>query len=166
VVVSTNRVTRMTVATGRPAPAAPRAPSNASAPGGAAFDAGGFARNLLGKLQNSGGLVTAKGATGTGTSGAGSPNEFGWYFSLIFQEMYGAWDPPLGLPEGLVTRVLIRVEKTGVISKVSLANSSGNKSMDDSALAAAHRVKKLPPPPDGLGDRFAEFTIGFKIQKQ
>ncbi len=140
--------------------------SSGAASTGAAFDPAAFSKGLLNKLKGSGGLVTAPGATGKGTAaGSGPSHDFAWYYNLIFQAMYGAWAPPFGLEEGLHTQVLIRVEKNGVISKVSLASSSGNKSMDDSALAAANRVKKLPPLPDGLGDSFAEITVHFKVQK-
>ena len=80
--------------------------------------------------------------------------------------MYNAWHPPFGLDEGLTAQILIRVEKNGAISKVSLASSSGNKFMDESTLAAANSVKKLSPLPQGLGDSFVEITIHFKKQKQ
>jgi periplasmic protein TonB len=131
-----------------------------------AWDEQGFKDRLAGKLKNPGGLVAMNGATGMGTSDKGQESEFGWYFNIIFQEMYGAWEQPVGLDPGLSTKMLIRIEKNGVISKVSLASSSGNKSLDASALAAANRVKKLPPLPQGLGTTFAEINVNFKIQKQ
>jgi TonB family protein len=166
VVLQTNKVVRVTRATpppaGRPAPSKAARPPTGAAGG---YDAKAFANRLLSKMQGSGGLVTAKGATGTGTGGAGQPNPFAWYFNRVFEEMYAAWEPPFGLAEGLVAQVLIRVEKTGSITKVSLAGPSGNKAMDDSALAAANRVKKLPPLPEGLGGAFAEITVHFKVQR-
>lgn len=125
-----------------------------------------FAENLLKKLPDSGSLVTAKDTTGTKGHTDGRPDDFAWYFNRIFQEMYAAWQPPFDPDEGLQTKILIRVEKSGVISKVSLAGSSGNKLLDGSALTAANEVKKLPPLPDGLGDDFAEITVNFKVQKQ
>jgi len=140
-------------------------PGTGTSAGAGSYDAKAFANRLLGKMQGSGGLVTAKGATGTGTGGAGQPSPFAWYFNRVFQEMYAAWEPPFGLDEGLRTQVLIRVEKTGTITKVSLAASSRNKAMDDSALAAVNRVKKLPPLPEGLGGSFAEITVHFKVQR-
>jgi len=125
-----------------------------------------FAENLLKKLPDSGGLVTTKDANMTNGHAGGQPSDFAWYLNRIFQEMYAAWQSPFGMDEGLQTKVLIRVEKSGVISKVSLAGSSGNKPLDISALTAANQVKKLPPLPDGLGDDFAEITVNFKVQKQ
>ena len=129
------------------------------------FNTSTFEKSLLTKLFNSGDLVAAKGAIGSGTSAKGQPNDFAWYFNHIFQEMYHAWQTPFGLADGLHTQVLLRVEKSGMISKVSLASSSGNQLMDESALAAANHVKKLQPLPKGLGDSYAEITVTFKIQK-
>jgi TonB family protein len=132
---------------------------------GESFDAGKFAKNLLGKLPNGDGLVTQKDGTGSGTSATGQKNDFADYFNKIFVEMYNAWQSPFGIANGTETLVTIRIEKNGNISKVSLASSSGKKEMDDSALTAANSVKKLPPLPDGLGSSYAEITVHFKVQK-
>jgi TonB family protein len=127
------------------------------------FNPNAFAERLRGKLNS--GLITAKGIS-TGGGSPGQPNDFSAYFNHVFQAMYGAWHPPLGLSDGLTSKVLIRVERDGTISKVSLAQPSGNKPMDDSAIAAAKSVKKLNPLPDELGKEFAEITVHFKIQRQ
>ena len=168
VAVNTNRVVRI-VRRSTPAPARTTAtrPAAGATSGAANYDPKAFSNRLLKQMEGRGigGLVTAKGATGTGTGGAGQPSPFAWYYQRIFQEMYAAWQPPFGLDEGLVAQVLIRVEKTGTITRVSLTASSGNKAMDDSALAAANRVKNLPPLPEGLGSSFAEITVHFKVQR-
>lgn len=168
VTVNTNKVVRIVRgATPSPAHAAAPRPATGAASRGAVYDPKAFSNRLLKQMEGRGvgGLVTAKGATGTGTGGAGQPNPFAWYYKRIFEEMYAAWQPPFGLDEGLSAQILIRVEKTGTITKVSLAASSGNKAMDDSALAAANHVKKLPPLPEGLGGDFAEITVNFKVQR-
>ena len=168
VAVNTNKIVRVVRNTNpTPAHAAATRPPAGTSSGAARYDPKAFSDRILKQMEGSGigGLVTAKGATGTGTGGAGLPNPFAWYFNRVFEEMYAAWQPPFGLGEGLRTQILIRVEKNGIITKVSLAASSGNKSMDDSALAAANQVKKLPPLPDGLGGSFAEITVNFKVQK-
>ncbi len=166
VVVNTNKVVRVVR---NPAPALPRTtgtrPAAGASSGGARYDPKAFSRRLLKQMEGSGGLITAEGATETGTGGAGQPSPFAWYFNRIFVEMYAAWQPPFGLDEGLRAQVLIRVEKNGTITKVSLATPSGNQAMDDSALAAANRVKNLPPLPEGLGGSFAEITVHFKVQR-
>lgn len=163
VILQTNRVVRITRSSSAAASRAPAAKTSRSVSAGASYDPKAFARRLLSRIEGSEGLVTAKGGGGMGRSG--QPNPFAGYFQKVFQEMYAAWTPPLGLDNGLVARVLIRVEKSGAITKVSLVASSGNRTMDDSALAAANRVKKLPPPPEDLGSPFAEIIVHFKIQR-
>jgi len=126
---------------------------------GSAFNQNDFKIKLLGKLPPSD-FVTVKGGNGSGQT-----TEFSSYFSKIIETMYHAWQSPFGMTSGTRTLVAIRIEKNGNISKVSLATSSGNKEMDDSALSAANSVQKLPPLPDGLGGSFVEININFKVQK-
>jgi len=155
--VSNKKIVR-TVAV-KPEAAKSTKPASSSGP---TFNSSSFAKNLLGKMGNSNGLVTSP--TGKGTGLSVNANEFAAYYNLIFQRMYSAWQPPLSADEGLTAPVVIRVEKNGTISKVSLASSSGNNEMDVSAVAAANRVKSLPPLPPGLGTDHADITVNFKIQ--
>jgi TonB family protein len=154
--LSDRKITRNAVSSSKvETPAKPSDSTDAHAPS--------FAEKLNEKLKKSSALVTAKGGTGTGSSLNENPNEFAAYYHHIFEEMYGAWQPPFGLDEGLVCQILIRVEKNGIISKVSLARTSGNKLMDESSLTAANAVKKLQPPPEDLGQ---EITVNFRKQTQ
>lgn len=134
---------------------------------GSDYSADRFGRLLLGKLPKSeiGGYVWAPNTTGIGTSGKGEASEYGSYFNLIMEKMYAAWHPPFGMSEGMGTKVVLSIERTGVISRVQLDTSSGNQALDDTALAAAHQVRKLPPPPEGLANPTAKVTVFFKIQK-
>jgi len=154
VAISARKVTRTTGST-NPAPATATNPAET-------FNPSLFAKNLLSRLPDAGGLVTASDVPAS----SGTPGKFDWYFNRIFEEMYGAWQPPFGAADGLRTQVGIRVEKSGVISRVSLAAGSGNQPMDSSALAAANNVKKLPALPDGLGEDSADITIHFVVKKQ
>ncbi|WP_202214713.1 energy transducer TonB [Methylacidimicrobium sp. AP8] len=70
-----------------------------------------------------------------------------WYYSLIRDRLYAAWDQPLQLSgQNLVAKVQIFVAKDGRISKPVLLSSSGNEEFDRSVLAAAHRVDALGEP--------------------
>jgi len=126
-----------------------------------------FSGRVLAKFKNNDGLVTPVGAGGTGTRAAGAVSKFAAYHNLIYQELYGAWQPPFGMDEEMGAKVLLRIGKNGVISMISLAVSSGNKALDDSALEAPRIVKKLPPLPEGMGspNPYAEVIVFFKIQK-
>jgi TonB family protein len=99
-----------------------------------------------------------------GGIGQGSP--FWQYYQSVHDKMYEAWEQP-GEPmrKNLVATVLIRVALDGSITNVELRNSSGNKLMDDSALAAARKVHLLEPPPDGLvKGGSANITVDFQVE--
>lgn len=77
--------------------------------------------------------------------------------------MYEAWNPPLDARSGMTSRILLKVDRTGLISQVSLASSSGNPQMDASALDAARHVTKLPPLPSEIPGNPADITVNFKL---
>jgi TonB family protein len=63
-----------------------------------------------------------------------------------------------------VATILLRVARDGRIDAVRLEHSSGNKLMDDSALAAARSVPRLDPLPEGLGGDTAEISVNFRLE--
>lgn len=70
-----------------------------------------------------------------------------WYYSLIRDRLYAAWDQPLHLSQqNLVAKVQIFVAKDGRISKPVLLSPSANEEFDRSVLAAAHRVDAVGEP--------------------
>jgi len=80
--------------------------------------------------------------------------------------MYEAWEQPGSvIDKTLVATVLIRIARDGSIASVELQRSSGNRLMDDSALAAARKVEHLEPPPDGLlKGSTANITVDFQVE--
>jgi len=99
-----------------------------------------------------------------GGVGQGSAN---WqYYEHVHDLMYEAWDQPGQLVDKkLVAVVLIRVARDGLITDIQLKNSSGNKLMDDSAIAAARKVQRLDPPPDPLVKGLtADITVNFQVE--
>jgi TonB family protein len=99
-----------------------------------------------------------------GGVGQGSPN---WrYFRHVHDVMYEAWgETGASLDKKFVATVQLRVAKDGTITEVSLRIPSGNKTMDDSVLAAARKVPRLEPPPLSLvrGD-VATITVDFQVE--
>lgn len=65
-----------------------------------------------------------------------------------------------------VTMLRITIEKDGRISAASVVTPSGNVVMDQSVLAAAQRVKKIAPLPDGITTGGAyTITIAFELDQ-
>lgn len=100
-----------------------------------------------------------------GGIGKGSP--FWSYYLMVHDRMYEAWEQPgqaVSFDKKLVTTILLRVARDGRIDGVRLEHSSGNKLMDDSAVAAAHSVPRLDPLPEGLGGDTAEISVNFRLE--
>jgi TonB family protein len=100
--------------------------------------------------------------------GVGKGSLFSSYYIHVHDKMYEAWEQPgdaLHWDKKVMTTIVIRVARDGRIENVSLKVPSGNKLMDDSALAAARRVSQLDRPPDGLvKGLFAEISIDFQLE--
>ena len=100
-----------------------------------------------------------------GGSGPGTP--FWDYYLHIHDAMYAAWEQPSQFADPLrppTSRVRLRIAKDGGLWAAELAQSSGIKDVDASALDAA-RGARLNPPPEGLlkGKNFVEITVAFKL---
>ena len=66
--------------------------------------------------------------------------------------------------QDIATLIKIKIDRAGHVSGVSLAKSSGNSTVDESALTAAQRVTQVEPLPKGLGDSDGyEVNIEFKL---
>lgn len=99
-----------------------------------------------------------------GGIGQGSPN---WrYYMHVHDRMYEAWDQPGSVNDRkLMAIVLVKVARDGSIVGVTLKRSSGNKAMDNSALAAARKVRMLEPPPEALvKGSAAEISVDFQME--
>lgn len=100
-----------------------------------------------------------------GGIGKGSP--FWWYYLHIRDRMYEAWERPAEATDWdrrLMTTVLVRVARDGRVLQVTLKVPSGNSLMDQTALAAARRVTRLDPLPDGLGGETADIMVNFQLE--
>lgn len=120
----------------------------------------GIAEKLGRELQMSGVANAVK--IGPSGSPNGTGGENGWYYTLIRDQMYQAWDMPTSLAgKKLQTLIRIFVEKNGTITKVDLVRSSGNQEHDDSALSAVRRVRRIREPlPEGMD---GNIDINFRL---
>ncbi|NCC53051.1 MAG: TonB family protein [Spartobacteria bacterium] len=89
----------------------------------------------------------------------------GWYYALVRQTMFEAWEQPGGLvaTPGQIARIRITVERDGRITARKLVSSSGVQSIDDSAMAAVQRVPRLKALPASFPGKNKEITIDFEL---
>ena len=122
---------------------------------------GGIGESKYGRLGS------PEGAPDGIAGGIGKGSPFWSYYLQVKDQMYEAWQTPgqvASFDKKLVTTVMLRVARDGRILDVRLQNSSGNKLMDDSVLAAARSVPRLEPLPDGLGGEAADITVNFRLE--
>ena len=110
-------------------------------------------------------LLAAGAKIGDRTSIATSEFPEAWYYALVKQVMYDAWNQPGGaaVPAGLKTLVTIRVERDGSIIRRTLAQSSGNSLMDDSVMKAVQSVSKLRALPPQWTGSYKDIDIIFDL---
>jgi TonB family protein len=65
--------------------------------------------------------------------------------------------------KGLIGRVLIRVQRDGLITRRTLDKPSGNALMDTSVMNAVESVKQLQSLPPGFGSSYKDITIDFAL---
>ena len=99
-----------------------------------------------------------------GGIGQGTPN---WqYYQHVHDALYEAWEQPgTALDKRLITTVMLRIARDGSVTEATVKIGSGNKLMDDSVLAAVHKVPRLDPPPDALvRGAFAVIAVNFQVE--
>jgi TonB family protein len=156
VVVNTNLVRRTEVAQQPPRPTPPR-PVRAD--------------EILNAIGNSGRLSSAGpvgGPFGSGPPGSGSGGGSGIYdpyLAAVKQAMYDAWVQPGGLSAsaGLVVMVDIRVLRDGTLTRKTIAQRSGNPTMDESVQRALDTVVKLRPLPADFRGSQRDIRIAFEL---
>lgn len=84
------------------------------------------------------------------------------YYATVRDRMYGAWQQPSAVANGMSAQVSIRVQRNGSISSRRLSRSSGSKLMDDSVMQAASIVRLGALPAD-VRDPYLDITIEFVV---
>jgi len=118
-----------------------------------------------------GGDGGASGALGAGNGGANAANNgvLDGYHELIHDRFYSQWEQPTSIPSehkhDFSSTLQLTIERDGTISHFTLAKPSGNPVMDASVLAAAAKVIKIAPLPQGVGGGGAYIVnINFELE--
>jgi TonB family protein len=104
---------------------------------------------------------------GGGGGGGGADSPLAWYYAMVKQVMYEAWQQPSGLSNAgnPIATVTIRVKRDGTISDWQISRPSGSRIMDDSVKRAVQAVKRLKPlPPQFIGPS-QDISIEFELEK-
>jgi len=88
---------------------------------------------------------------------------------MLRDRFHARWDQPVSiLQQGqvYVTLVEIQINRAGEVVNATISQGSGNTTMDDSVMAAARRVTRVEPLPEGLGSADGyKVNIEFKLNR-
>jgi colicin import membrane protein len=83
------------------------------------------------------------------------------YIALVRQAIQSNWNQPPSANPGMAVTLQIDVTKTGAVSNVTIAKSSGDKALDQSARLAVYKASPLPIPVNNplVAKQFQEFAL-------
>lgn len=109
------------------------------------------------------------GAFSSATPGAGGSNvstRDQVYLTELWERIQRNWilsEVLVQKPKGLVTVIMLRIRRDGVLDKAWLEQSSGNQRFDDSALRATGKASPFPAPPAASGSYY-EVGVRFRVE--
>jgi colicin import membrane protein len=115
------------------------------------------------ELNQSNQHAAASSASKASPSPSSAPQNQGMidkYKALIVQAISSQWIVPSNLPQNISCELDIRVAPGGAVLDVSVARSSGNPVLDNSAVAAVNKASPLPVPTEpGVFNQFRELHL-------
>ncbi|GAB4246776.1 MAG: hypothetical protein OHK005_12710 [Candidatus Methylacidiphilales bacterium] len=109
-------------------------------------------------------LPTVGVTAGTGQGRPGTVDASS-YHALIRSTLERNWVKPTGVPLGREALVRVRIQSDGTVTPLGISRSSGDATLDGSALEAVRRTGRLSRPlPEGLGNPDYEVVVNFKLE--
>jgi len=111
------------------------------------------------------------GSTGVAVQGAGGGdfgNRYPWYVDAVRNRVRQSWDQTTIDPAVRAARrahavVTFRITSNGTVSSVRVSESSGNSSMDYSALRALQSIDAFRPLPNDYMGSYVDVTFDFDL---
>ena len=119
---------------------------------------GGNTNTLTQRLNDSMEAIQIK----SSASSTASSSTINSYHAHIHNAIHRVWKRPTGGPRPLEALVTLKILPDGTIVFISLAQTSGNQTMDQSVIQAAQSAGKVSKPlPPGIGSPDYQVTINF-----
>jgi periplasmic protein TonB len=128
----------------------------------------GGSMNLPSGYNNTPGPING-GVSARGEGGSDFAGRYPWYTEAVKRAISQNWmqntiDPSVRAARNAKTTVTFTINRDGSVSNIRISQSSGNRSMDDSAQRALLSIDHFPPlPPDYSGhyvDVIFDFDLG------
>jgi len=119
-----------------------------------------------GYSQNPG--PSSSGVAVKGEGGGDFANRYGWYVESVKRAISQNWiqtsiDPSVRAARRAHSVVTFRINRNGSVTNIRLDNSSGNRSMDDSATRALLSIDKFPTLPSDYSGSYVDVTFDFDL---
>lgn len=103
-----------------------------------------------------------------GQGGGEFAARYAWYVEAVRRAITQNWmqntiDPAVRAARKARTTVTFTINRDGSIRNIRIAESSGNRSMDDSAQRALLGVDHFPPLPSDYSGRYVDVTFDFDL---
>ena len=112
--------------------------------------------------------AAASGLAMQGPGGGDFSSRYGWYVESVRRAISQNWiqasiDPQVRATRRAKTTMTFRINRDGTIRNIRMENSSGNRSMDDSANRALLSIDKLPNLPADYSGSYVDVTFDFDL---
>jgi len=103
-----------------------------------------------------------------GQGGGDFASRYGWYIEAVKRAVNQNWmqntiDPSIRAGRRAKTVVTFTINRDGSIKNIRVSESSGNRSMDDSAQRALLSIDRFPPLPTDYSGRYVDVIFDFGL---
>jgi len=114
------------------------------------------------------GPLNGSGIQATGAGGGDFASRYGWYIEAVRRAVNQNWmqntiDPAVRAARRARTTLTFTIERDGSVRNIRIAESSGNRSMDDSAQRALLSIDHFPALPSDYSGRYVDVTFDFDL---
>jgi protein TonB len=112
--------------------------------------------------------ASSSGVAVQGEGGGDFATRYGWYVESVKRAISQNWiqtsiDPSIRAARRAHSVVTFRINRNGSVTNIRLDNSSGNRSMDDSATRALLSIDKFPTLPSDYSGSYVDVTFDFDL---
>jgi TonB family protein len=103
-----------------------------------------------------------------GQGGGDFATRYGWYIEAVRRAINQNWmqntiDPGVRAARRAKTTVTFTINRDGTVKNIRIQDSSGNRSMDDSAQRALLSIEHFPALPADYSGRYVDVTFDFDL---
>ncbi|HTQ95337.1 MAG TPA: TonB family protein [Candidatus Acidoferrum sp.] len=103
-----------------------------------------------------------------GQGGGDFATRYGWYIEAVRRAINQNWmqntiDPGVRAARRAKTTMTFSINRDGTVKNIRISESSGNRSMDDSASRALLAIDKFPALPADYSGRYVDVTFDFDL---